>query len=99
MSAAFFLGHAATRMSTGPILHIDSLDGDWGEAAYVAIQMTGTHLMGAAALLAFSLWAATVAVIGWRSGTLPRWLCVLAVFPAIRIVAILGPLTGRPGSV
>lgn len=91
-SAAFFLGHGVIRMSAGPMLHIDSLNHDWGEAAYVAVQMVGTHLMAAGGLLALSIWAAAIAVLGWRTGALPRWLSILAVVPAMRLVSVLGPL-------
>ncbi len=91
-SAAFFLGHGVLRMSAGPILHINGLDGDWGEAAYIAVQMIGIHLMAEAGLLMFALWAAAIAVVGWQTGALPRWLCVLAIVPALRLVAVLGPL-------
>lgn len=92
ISAAFFLGHGVIRMSAGPILHIDELDRQWGEAAYLAVQMVGTHLMAQAALLTFALWASGVAIVGWWSRAVPRWLSVLAIVPAMRLVAVLGPL-------
>ena len=92
LGAAFFVGHGAVRMSEGPVRYIESLDRTWGEAAYVATQMAGVHLMAAAALLCVGLWAGSVALVGWRSGVLPRWLAVTALFPALRLVAVLGPL-------
>jgi hypothetical protein len=91
-SAAFFLGHAALRLSAGPILHIDSLNSNWGEAAYITIQMVGIHLMAQVGLLAFSLWALGVAIVGWRSRAIPRWLSALAIVPALRLATLLGPL-------
>jgi len=91
-SAAFFLGHGVIRMSAGPILHINSLDSRWGETAYLAVNMVGTHLMAQGGLLSLSIWAALAALSGWRTGTLPRWLCLLSVLPVLRLVAILGPL-------
>lgn len=92
LSAAFFIGQGTIRMSAGPLLHIDGLDRQWGEAAYIAVQMVGTHLMAGAALLTFGFWAGGVAIVGWRSRAVPRWLALLALVPAMRLVAILGPL-------
>ena len=42
-AAAFFLMHGVVRLSAGPLLYIDGMDPDWGEAAYLVVQMVGIH--------------------------------------------------------
>jgi hypothetical protein len=54
--------------------------------------MVGIHLMAQGGLLSMAVWAAGVAIIGARTGALPRWLCLVAIVPALRLVAFLGPL-------
>jgi hypothetical protein len=91
-AAAFFLMHGVLRLGVGPLLYIDGLDRDWGEAAYLAIQMIGLHGFAQAAITAACLWAVGVSVIGLRTRALPVALCVLALIPAFRLVGVLGPL-------
>lgn len=92
IAAAGFLGLGATRMTAGPLAHIAGLDPAWGEAAFLAVQMLGTHGFAQIALLAFAAWALGVAVVGWRSRAIPRVVAMLAVLPGARLVAVLGPL-------
>ena len=92
LAAASFLGLGVTRMSAGPIAHIEGLQPAWGEAAYLAILMIGTHGLAQAALLTMSIWAVGVAVLGWRTRTVPSVVAGLAFLPGIRLLAILGPL-------
>lgn len=92
LAAASFLGLGVTRMSAGPIAHIEGLQSAWGEAAYLAILMMGTHGLAQAALLTLSIWAIGVAVVGRRTRTIPLVVAVLAILPGVRLLAILGPL-------
>jgi len=96
-SAAFFLGHGALREGAGPLLYIDSLNHDWGQAAYLAVQMVGIHGFAQAAVLALCTWAVGISLIGLRSKTVPIALGALGIFPAFHLVAaLLGPLGVLP---
>jgi hypothetical protein len=88
-AAAFFFVFGAMRIgSSEPLLHIAGLRADWGESAYVAVQMAGVQGLVMAGLFTLSLWAVGHGLIGWRSRSIPRWLCVLAVLPAIRVILV-----------
>ena len=97
-SAAFFLGHGALREGAGPLLYIDSLNHDWGQTAYLAVQMVGIHGFAQAAVLALCTWAVDISLIGLRTKAIPLALCALGAFPAFHLVAaLLGPLGLLPG--
>ena len=85
------------RYSVRPLLYIDGLDIAWGEASYLVQQVAGVHGVGQAGILAMSGWAVGVAILGARSGALPRWLSILAVAPAVRLLSGVGPLVGPDG--
>lgn len=91
-AAACFLMYGVLRLGAGPLLYIDSLDRDWGEAAYLVVQIVGIHGVAQAAILTLCLWAVGVGVLGYRSRSLPTALCAWAVIPAVRLFGILGPL-------
>ena len=91
-AAAFFFMHGVLRLGVEPLLYIDGMDHAWGEAAYVAIQMIGLHGFAQAAITAACLWVTGLALIGLRTRVLPIALCVLAIIPAFRLLAVLGPL-------
>ena len=96
-SAAFFLAHGALREGAGPLLYIDSLNHDWGEAAYLAVQMVGIHGFAQAALFALCTWAVGISLIGLRTKAIPLALCALGTIPAFRLLAALfGPLGVLP---
>ena len=99
-SAAFFLVFGALRVgASGPLLHIAGLRDDWGETAYLVVQMAGVHGVGQAGVITLCLWAVGLSLIGLRTGVLPRALCVLGMLPAIRLVGVtLGPLGVLPDS-
>jgi hypothetical protein len=80
------------RYGIRPLLHIDGLDSSWGEAAYLVQQIAGVHGFAPASLLTSAGWAVGIAVLGFRSRSLPRWLLVLAILPAIRLLTAVGPL-------
>lgn len=91
LAAFCFFLFGVLRSGIYPMLHIDGLSSDWGESAYLVIQVAGVHGFAQAALVVVSSWAVGVAVLGVRSGALPRWLGVLAILPGIRLLAVLGP--------
>lgn len=92
-SALFYFGHGVLRSSVGPMLYIEELDPAWGQSAYLTVQMAGLHGFAQGAILAFSAWAVLVSVIGARYRTIPRWVAILGIFPAFRLVtSLLGPV-------
>lgn len=80
------------RYSVRPLLYIDSLNTDWGEAGYLVQQVAGVHGVAQASILAMCGWAVGVAILGYRSGALPRWLALLAMLPGLRLLSGVGPL-------
>lgn len=92
VSATFLFGQGVLRNSALPILYIDGIATAWGEAAYLAVQMAGVHGFAQGGILAFSIWAVGISLIGLRSRSIPVWLGLLGVIPGFRIVAsLLGP--------
>lgn len=90
-AAVMFFVHGAMRIgSSEPVLYIAGLREEWGEAAYLAVQMAGVQGVGIAAIFALCLWAVGLSLIGFRSRVLPLALCALGVLPALRVV--VGPL-------
>lgn len=81
--------------SPGPIDHIRGYDQDWGEAAYLVVQMAGTQggLLSGVALTEF--WIVTGCLLAWRSGTLPRSLCAMGLVALVYpVVAVIGLVVG-----
>ncbi len=98
-AAALFLVTGGLRIgASGPLLHIASLRGEWGEAAYLAAQVAG-QAVGISGIVGLCLWAVGLSVIGCRKRVLPTWLFVLGIVPAFRLlVSTLGPLGLLPDS-
>lgn len=96
-SAAFFFMHGVLRFAAEPLLYIDGLDHDWGQAAYLVVQMVGIHGFAQAGVVALCLWVVGVSVIGVRANVIPLALGALAVIPAFRLVGLwLGPFVSMP---
>ncbi len=94
-AALCFLVFGAMRIgAVGPLLHIASLDADWGEAAYLVVQMAGVQGVLPAGLLALAVWAAGLSLIGIRSRLIPLAVCVFGILPAIHVA---GRLVGDLG--
>lgn len=92
-AAAFLFMHGVLRDSVGPMLYIDSLKSEWGESAYLTIQLLGTHGFLAAGFVALAIWSVGICMAGARSRSLPIWLCVLGLVAGLRLVILMaGPL-------
>ena len=70
-AAAFFFMHGVLRLGVEPLLYIDRLDHDWGEAAYVTVQMVGIHGFAQAAITTVCMWAVGLSLIGLRTRAIP----------------------------
>lgn len=96
VAAGLWAFTGALRISSpGPIAHIRDYDQDWGEAAYLVVQMAGTQggLLSGVVLAEF--WIVTGCALAWRSGALPRPLCALGVVALVYpLVSMLGLVLG-----
>ena len=72
--------------SPGPIDHIRGYDENWGEAAYLVVQMAGTQGGLLAGVVLTEFWIVTGCLLAWRARSLPRPLC------AMGMVALVYPL-------
>jgi hypothetical protein len=86
---------AALRISSpGPIEHIRGYDEDWGEAAYLVVQMAGTQGALLAGVVLTAFWTVTGSVLAWRFRVLPGPMCALGtvalVYPLASLVGIFG---------
>ena len=97
-AALFLLGHAATRLAAGPIAYVEQLDHAWGEMAFTVANFVGTQLFGVGGMALLAVWIAGVAWLGARRGVVPRALAILALVPALRLVAIPGMGDVLPGA-
>lgn len=87
VAAGLWAFTGALRISSpGPIDHIRGYNEDWGEAAYLVVQMAGTQggLLAGVALTEF--WIITGCLLAWRARSLPRPLCTMG------MVALVYPL-------
>ncbi len=80
--------------SPGPIDHIDGYDPDWGEAAYLVVQMAGSQggLLGGVVMI--EVWIVTGCALAWRSGVVPRGLCALGLVPLVYPLGTAVSITG-----
>lgn len=92
MAAGSFFLVGVMRYSVLPLLHIDGLDSSWGETAYLVQQVAGTQGFGQAGIFTMCAWAVGVGVLGYRSRAVPRWLALLALLPALRLLGGVGPI-------
>jgi len=94
VAAGLWAFTGALRISSpGPIEHIREYDQDWGEAAYLVVQMAGTQggLLSGVVLTEF--WIVTGCLFAWRSRALPRPLCALGmvslVYPFVIVLSLV----------
>ncbi len=87
VAAGLWAFAGALRISSpGPIDHIRGYDENWGEAAYLVVQMAGTQGGLLAGVVLTQFWIVTGCLVAWRAGSLPRPLCALG------MVALVYPL-------
>ncbi|SFS03941.1 hypothetical protein SAMN04487846_1727 [Microbacterium sp. cf046] len=97
ITAALFFFMGVLRETAGPLAYIAEIDATSGVAAAAALVVVGAHGAAQGAVFAMCIWAVGIGILGLRTRTLPVWLCVLAVIPAVRIVILLlGPLGALP---
>jgi hypothetical protein len=94
-AAGMLLLMAAVRLAGGPLLYVQGLRQEWGEAAYLVTQFVGIQLFGVGGLTVLSAWIVAVAWLGVRRGAVPRLVAVLAVLPAVRLASVVA-LLGLP---
>lgn len=88
----------ALRLSApGPVGHIAGYDEQWGESAYLVVQMAGTQggLLGGVVTTAF--WIVTGCVVAWRGRLLPRPLCALGLVALVYPLGSAVALVAEPG--
>lgn len=92
-AAGFFLFGGAVRIgSSGPLLHMAGLREEWGEGAYLAVQVVSQAVL-IGGIFTLCMWTVGLSLIGARTKVIPLGLCLLGVLPAFRIVSgTLGPL-------
>ncbi len=90
-SAAFVFMHGVLRFGVLPLLYVDGLRHEWGQAAYLVSQFAGIHGFAAGGIVTLCLWAVGISLIGFRTRALPIALCALGVVAGFRLLSILGP--------
>lgn len=90
-SAAFFFMHGVLRLGVQPLLYVDGLRHEWGQAAYLVNQFAGIHGFAQSGIVTLCLWAVGISIIGFRTRALPIALCALGIIPGFRLLSILGP--------
>ncbi len=94
-AALCFLVFGAMRIgASGPLLHIAGIRPEWGEMAYLAVQMAGVQGVLPAGMFALAAWAVGLSLIGLRWRTIPLIVSVLGIVPALHV---LGRLLGGIG--
>lgn len=83
----------------GPLAYISGMNVDWGEAAYLVVQMAGTQSLFAGGVLGMSVWLIGIAIAAWRRRSVTRAALVLAVFGLDFIFALAGPFVDVPDGV
>ncbi len=91
-TSAFIFGHGILKMNVpGTLLYMESLDPEWGQAAYLAVQMAGTQGLAAAGIFGLSIWAIGLSVAGVRQGALPLGMAILGIVPTLPwLMGLLG---------
>lgn len=90
-SAAFLIMHGVLRLGVLPMLYVNDVRAEWGQAAYLVSQFAGVHGFVEGAIVTLCAWAVGISVIGFRTRALPVALVVLGVVPGFRLLSILGP--------
>lgn len=99
VAAGLWAFTGALRISSpGPIEHIRGYDEDWGEAAYLVVQMAGTQGGLLAGVVLTEFWIVTGCLLAWRARTLPRPLCAMGMVALVYpLVFVLSSVVGIVG--
>jgi hypothetical protein len=93
MAAALFVIAGVFRAGGGPLQYMAEIDRAAGIAATAAVIVLTTHGGIQGGVLLLCVWIVAVSIAGLSRRTLPVWLCVLGLVPAVRIaLVVLGPL-------
>ncbi len=93
-SAFFFVNGVLRIQAPGTLLHMAGMDGDWGIAGYVALQIVGTQGLASAGGFAFGLWVICVGIANFGSRVFWAGLSWLGALAAAGMLfsAFFGPL-------
>lgn len=83
----------------GPLDYISGLNPDWGESAYLVVQVAGTQSLFAGGVLGLSLWLIGVAIAAWRRRSVARGALITAIFGLDFVFAVVAPLVDLPEGV
>lgn len=90
-SAAFLLMHGVLRLGVLPLLYVNSVRAEWGQAAYLVSQFAGIHGFVEGGIVTLCMWAVGISAIGFRTRALPLAICLLGVVPGFRLLSFFGP--------
>ncbi len=90
-SAAFLMMHGVLRLGVLPLLYVNSIRQEWGQAAYLVSQFAGIHGFAEGAIVTLCMWAVGISAIGMRTRALPTAICILGVVPGFRLLSLFGP--------
>ena len=76
--------------AVGTVPHIQNLDQDWGESAYLVVQIAGTQGLLSTGFIALAAWLVGFAIMAWRRGV--RRVVPLVVFPAVVLLVLVADL-------
>ncbi|GAA3740164.1 hypothetical protein GCM10022239_14760 [Leifsonia bigeumensis] len=91
LAAGFFAVAGVMRMqAVGTVPHIQGLDQQWGESAYLVVQIAGTQGLLSAGLIGLAAWLVGFVLFAWRRRV--RWPGVVGVIPALLLLLLLTDL-------
>ena len=93
-SAFFFVNGVLRIQAPGTLLHMAGLNGDWGIAGYLALQIVGTQGLASSGGFAVAIWVICIGIVNFKSRVFWvgfSWLGVLA-GAGMLFSAFFGPL-------
>jgi hypothetical protein len=93
-SAFFFVNGVLRIQAPGTLLHMAGLNGEWGVAGYVALQIVGTQGLASSAGFALAIWVICIGIVNFQSRVFWvgfSWLGILA-GSGMLFSAFFGPL-------
>jgi len=89
-AGCFVVGGVMRMQANGTVPHIQTLDQKWGESAYLVVQIAGTQGLLSTGIFALCSWLVAASIVLARRGV--RWPAVVAVFPVIVLLVLVGDL-------